>query len=254
MTGGVVYRTGGDGPPLVLLHAFPFHSGMWRDVPFTGVRTIAVDQRGFGESADVPLSAPDLAVVADDVADVLDDLGLATANLCGVSMGGYVAMAFARRHPGRVAGLVLCGTKSTADGTEARAARLSAARTAESGEVNVRLMTVLGSTTLRERPGVIARAEALIAGLAPESVAWGQRAMAARDDTTTVLAGLGVPALVVRGEEDLVTHPEDARALAAAVGTRVVTIPKAGHLAPLETPEAFAEVVAEWATGRGPAA
>lgn len=245
MTAEVVYRTGGDGPPLVLLHAFPFHAGMWREVPFEGVSTIAVDQRGFGESAGVPLTAPDLAVAADDVAAVLDELGLDAATLCGVSMGGYVAMAFARRHPRRLAGLILCDTKSTADTPGARAARLEVARSAEAGEVAVPMASLLGGTTMRERPDAVARAEALLTGLAPASVAWGQRAMAAREDATAVLAGLDVPALVVRGAEDAIASGAEARVMAEALGARVVTIPGAGHLPPLETPVEFARALAQ---------
>ncbi|GLZ75865.1 alpha/beta hydrolase [Actinorhabdospora filicis] len=245
MTAEVVYRTGGEGPPLVLLHAFPFHAGMWWRVPFAGVQTIAIDQRGFGESAGVPLPAPDLAVAADDVAAVLDELGLEAATVCGVSMGGYVAMAFARRHRRRLAGLILCDTKSTADTPEARAARLGVAEAAEAGEVSVPLPSLLGATTLRERPDAVARAEALVAGLAPASVSWGQRAMAAREDSTAVLAGLDVPALVVRGAEDAIASGADARVMAGALKARVVTIPGAGHLPPLETPVEFARALGQ---------
>ncbi|HEY1176959.1 MAG TPA: alpha/beta fold hydrolase, partial [Phytomonospora sp.] len=123
MTSAVVYRAHGEGTPVVLLHAFPLHAGMWRDVADDLVAdhlVITVDQRGFGDSADIPLPAGrGLDVCADDIAGVLDELGEPDAVLVGVSMGGYVAMAFARRHATRVRGLVLADTKVTADTPEA---------------------------------------------------------------------------------------------------------------------------------------
>ncbi|MGW2547033.1 alpha/beta fold hydrolase, partial [Kitasatospora sp. NPDC001574] len=125
----VSVRESGTGTPLVLLHAFPLNAAMWSsqldELPGpTGdeARVIAPDQRGFGGTV-LGTDEPSLDAVADDVALLLDAAGVDRAVLGGLSMGGYVALAVARRHPDRLAGLLLANTKATADTEAARANR-----------------------------------------------------------------------------------------------------------------------------------
>jgi pimeloyl-ACP methyl ester carboxylesterase len=239
----------GTGIPLVLLHAFPLSARMWaaqlERLPGAAgetCRVIAPDQRGFGTA---PLGAdePSLDLVADDLARLLDDGGVERAVVGGLSMGGYVAMAFARRHGDRLAGLLLADTKATVDTDPARANRERIARAVEA-RMSVQLLAderieegLLGPAT---DPALTARVRAMIAEAPPSAVAWAQRAMAARGDSLEVLAGVRVPAAVIVGEADTVTPLSEARMMAEALPDAELTvIPAVGHLSSLEAPETF---------------
>jgi pimeloyl-ACP methyl ester carboxylesterase len=231
----------------VLLHAFPLSSAMWlaqREGLSDACRVITPDQRGFGGS---PLGddPPSLDAVADDVAALLDSLGLERVVLGGLSMGGYVALAFLRRHADRVAALILADTKAAADPPEARANRERIATTVTDDPSSTVLVddvlpTLLGKSTVAERPLVTGRVKALVQAAPAAAVAWAQRAMAARPDSFDTLRTASMPALVLVGEEDRISPPEDARAIADAVtGARLEILPRAGHLTALECPEDF---------------
>jgi pimeloyl-ACP methyl ester carboxylesterase len=238
----------GTAAPLVLLHAFPLERSMWRPVAgrlaAAGVPAVLVDLPGLGESP-LPDGVPDLAVSADAVAGVLDALELPRAVVAGVSMGGYVALALARRHPGRLAGLALVDTKAEADGDAARTTRERVAAAVEGPEgtaaLDPMLEALLGPTTRADRAELAGEVAAALRAARPEGVAWSQRAMAARPDSTALLPGITVPAAVVVGAEDGLAPPAQAAAMAEALPDAVLTeIPRAGHLTPLEAPDAVA--------------
>jgi pimeloyl-ACP methyl ester carboxylesterase len=241
------YRDAGSGTPLVLLHAFPLSSAMWlaqREGLADISRVVTPDQRGFGGS---PLGTdePSLDHVADDVAALLDGLGLDRVVLGGLSMGGYVAMAFLRRHGDRVAALVLADTKAGADPDAAkqnreRIARLVSDDPASSVLVAEVLPTLLGEITVRERPLVAGRTKAFVQAAPPAAVAWAQRAMAARPDSFDTLRAVRVPTLVVVGTQDALVPLTEAQAMADAMpGAELEVVDGAGHLTAMEAPEAF---------------
>jgi pimeloyl-ACP methyl ester carboxylesterase len=240
----------GSGLPLVLLHAFPLSSAMWDDVrrPLAArCRVLTPDQRGFGRSPLGP-DAPDLDRCADDVVALLDRLALDRVVLGGLSMGGYVAMALGRRHPERVRALVLADTKATADPEPARASRLRMADDLEARGSDVLveqvLPALLGTTTTSTRPQVVARVRAAVQDAPAATAAWAQRAMAGRPEAFDVLRGLDVPALVVVGDQDVLSPPDDAQAMADALPQgRLVVLEGAGHLTAVEVPGAFAAAV-----------
>ncbi|MCK2244879.1 MULTISPECIES: alpha/beta fold hydrolase [unclassified Crossiella] len=248
----------GLGVPLVLLHAFPLDSRMWdpvRDTLAAQARVITPDQRGLGRT---PLGAepPSLEVVARDVLGLLDQLGLDRVVLGGCSMGGYVAMALLRLAPERVSGLVLVDTKAVADTPEQRANRLAMAARIEAEGVDWLPDTVieglLGQYTHSERPRVVAAVRRLIADQSAEGVAWAQRAMAARPDSTATLAAVTVPTLVLTGREDALIPPALASAMAGVVPSAVLTqLPRSGHLPSLETPAEFSAAVLEFLRATG---
>ena len=251
MTVALHVREAGAGRPVVLLHAFPLSSAMWleqRNALGDRCRVITPDLRGFGGS---PLGddEPSLDAVADDVAAMLDGLDLDRVVLGGLSMGGYAAMAFLRRHPGRVSALVLADTKATADAPEAAANRERiAARllSEDSSEVLLEevLPSLLGPTTTRDRPLVAGRVRALVEAAPPAAAAWAQRAMAARPDSLATLRAADIPTLVLRGDEDALSSQADTAAMAEALPQgRLVVLPAAGHLSAVETPEPFAAAV-----------
>ncbi len=249
----LAFREAGAGRPLVLLHAFPLDSTMWhpqREALAAHCRVITPDLRGFGGS-ELGDDEPSLAVAADDVVALMDRLDLDRVVLGGLSMGGYVAMMLLRRHPDRIAGLLLADTKAGADSEPARANRERIAQAVLNDATSTVLLddvlpTLVGPTTVSSRPEVYGRVRALVETAPPAAVAWTQRAMAARPDSFDLLRGCQAPALVVVGEEDALSPPADARAMAAALPrSALVTIPAAGHLSAVEDPEAFTTAVAE---------
>ncbi len=245
----IAYTESGKGVPLVLLHAYPMHSSMWaaqRDGLAGHCRVITPDQRGFGESVPWPDTAePDLDLIVDDVRDLLDRLELPRVVLGGLSMGGYVTLAFWRRHPDRVAGMLLADTKATADVSAAAADRRRIADAVEEAGNTDMVATgtvpnLLGSTTRWQRPEVYERVADVARAQSPHAVAWAQRAMAARPDSVDLLPTVTVPSLVVVGEEDTLTPPSDAAVLADRIpGAQLWRIPAAGHLTALEAPDRF---------------
>ncbi|MEO3804316.1 alpha/beta fold hydrolase [Nonomuraea sp. B1E8] len=246
-------RSAGTGIPVVLLHAFPLSSAMWlaqREGLATVCRVITPDLRGFGGSR-LGDDEPSLDLMADDVARLLDDERIDRAVVGGLSMGGYVTMAFCRRHPDRVLGVILADTKAGEDPPPARDNRERIARAvlAEGSDVLVSevLPALIGPTTKERRAMVFGRVKGLVQSAPPGAVAWAQRAMAARGGSFETLRALKVPLLVVVGEEDELSPPADAEEMVRAVPEgRLEVIPKAGHLSAVEQPEAFNAAVTEF--------
>lgn len=239
-------------PPIVLLHALPLDSSMW-DAPARALRArghtvIAPDQRGFGATP-LGTSPPSLDAVADDLARDLDARGVGGVVLAGCSMGGYAAMAFLRRHRDRVLALALLATRGQADTARAAAERHTFADLildeSTRGQVIARTTPLLlGASVRARRAGTVARVTAMVTAAAPESVAWAQRAIAARPDATDVLRAADVPAVVIAGEEDALVSIEEARSTAQALPRgRLITVPGAGHLLPLEAPDRITELL-----------
>jgi pimeloyl-ACP methyl ester carboxylesterase len=218
-------------------------------------RIITPDLRGFGESPlpdDQGQRQPSIDDMAADVAATLDARGIDRAVVGGLSMGGYVTMAFLRQYPDRVQALILADTKAAADPAPARDNRLRIADTllAESSPrvvLDEVVPNILGRTTVAERPHVLDQVREMAEKAAPESLAWAQRAMAARPESFKTLASVRVPALVVIGEEDSLSTIDDAHAMVDVLpDARLVTIPESGHLSAMEQPEAFTEAVREF--------
>ena len=243
----LAYESVGNGPALVLVHAFPFDSRMWRkaSAALAGQRrVITPDMRGFGLS-DLGSGDHSIADMADDVAALLDALKLPAATVGGMSMGGYVALAFARRHRKRLQSLVLADTKAAADTPDARQGRQAAITLVETQGVAAllekqipRLLSASASEGLRAE---VRR----LGAQPPNAVIAAIRALRDRPDRTAELPEIAVPTLVVVGTQDALSPPEDGRAMAASMPrARVVEIPGAGHLSNLENPDAFAAALA----------
>src|SRR5699024_1228279 len=224
--------------PLVLLHAFPLDARMWhpvRDCLAERTRVITPDLRGLGRTALPPGDRqPDLADAAADVVAMLDRLGLQRVVLGGCSLGGYVLMALLRLAPERVSGIVLLDTKAESDGEAAQQNRHRVADRAEREGIDgwladEMLDNLLGAHTRTHRTDVVEHTRELIDSQSPAGVAWSQRAMAARPDSTRTLQATTVPALVLVGAEDSLTTPTDAARLASTIPeSSLVTVPKAG--------------------------
>lgn len=260
-------RDYGEGPVLVLLHAFPCDGRMWEQqataASAAGWRVIVPDLPGFGASA-LPPTEPALGVVALAVAGMLEDRGVDRCVLGGVSLGGYVAMELVRTRPTLFAGLVLCDTKASADSEAARENRERLARRCldSPGDVprileEAVLPGLLGDTTRERRPEVVARVGGWLREADATAVAWYQRAMADRPDSLADLADADLPTLVVWGEEDALSdRAEQERMVGAVTAASLVVVPEAGHLANVEVPAAVSSAIVRFLSvmpGQSPA-
>lgn len=248
-----VEESGQGGIPLLLVHGYPLDRSMWamQLSGLRGHRVIAPDLRGFGES-DLPDAPTSMSTYADDLAALLDVLGIDRAVIGGFSMGGYIAIEFARRHPQRLAGLALLDTRAEPDSMEGRAGRDAAIHTAQTAGATAiadamaaKLFAAATPPELRA-PLVARMREAPVAGIVAALVA-----MRDRLDGTAVLEGLGdLPTLVVVGAEDQLTPPSAARQIASArPGSRLVEVAGAGHAAPVEQPAAVTEALQRFLDG-----
>ncbi len=244
----LAYDDHGVGLPVIFLHAFPLNRRMWEGeltalLGEARYRLVALDWRGFGES-EITNEISTMELFADDVAGLMDVLGMQNAVLCGLSMGGYAAFAFLRKYPQRVGGLILADTRPGADTPEAQANRENVARIAETqgtGAIaDLQVPRLLSEYTRQQHPDVEARVRQLIDEATPRGIAAASRGMAQRADSTDLLAGITCPTLVIVGEQDALTPPTVAQDYASRIpGAQYVVIPQAGHLSNLEQPEVF---------------
>lgn len=230
---------GSGGTPLLLVHGYPLDRSLWRAQidNLRGHRVIAPDLRGSGESDAAP-DATTLAAHADDLAALLDALHVERCVYCGLSMGGYIAFEFMRRHPQRVAALVLMDTRAGADDDDGKAGRNAAIATASaegSGAIANAMSKKLFAADVD--PQVRAAVVAQMGRASVPGIVAALGAMRDRPDATALLGGIDVPTLVVVGAEDRLTPPAMARSMADAIaGAELVVIDGAGHLPPVERP------------------
>ena len=241
----LAYDDAGAGRAVVLVHGFPQSRRYWHPqlaaLP-AGVRALAPDLRGFGDSE--PRAPLSLDRHADDLVALLDHVGVARAVVCGLSMGGYVALALWRRHPARVRALVLADTRAGADDAAGRARRDAlvalARREGSAAVADTQLAGSLGRTTREREPARVAAFRALLSAAPVEGIVGALLAMRDRPDATATLPTIAVPTLVLVGAEDVLTPVDEARRLAAGiVGARLAVIDGAGHASSWERPAAF---------------
>ena len=242
---------------VVLLHAFPLNGLMWEPqlapLAADGWRVLAPHVRGAdgGTATGGRVSVPDedtrpttMDDYAADLVDLLDALHVEDAVIGGCSMGGYLALALMRRAPNYFRGLLLVDTRSQADAPEALEGRRKLLKLAEDqgpGAVVADMEPkLLGDTTRRERPGVVAQLRAMAMRNSNAAVAGMVRALMSRQDSTPLLGGIRVPTLIVVGEEDTITPPALSQQMHAAIaGSTLEVLPRVGHLPNLEDPQSF---------------
>jgi pimeloyl-ACP methyl ester carboxylesterase len=253
-TGAAIsYDDRGSGTPVVLVHAFPLCRGMWRSQAVALAdthRVLTPDVFGFGGSG-LPAGGWTVDSMADALAEWLTALGVDRGMVGGLSMGGYISLAFARRHPERVSGLILADTRADADPAEAKANRDRSIALVEEKGVAALLdqMTpkLLGEATRANRPGVTDEVRRLAAAQTVPGVTAALRAMRDRPDSTAALPGFRFPVLVIVGGEDTVTPPALAHAMEDHLpDVTLETLWSAGHLSNLETPDEFTAAVRRW--------
>jgi pimeloyl-ACP methyl ester carboxylesterase len=256
----LAYTDHGIGLPVIFLHAFPLNRQMWEGeiqalLTDQRYRLVSLDWRGFGESEiSSSTTKPVLSTMemfAEDVAGLMDALGIRQAVLCGLSMGGYAAFAFARNYPQRLRGLILADTRPGADTPEASANREQVAQLAEtqgsSAIADLQLPRLISDFTRQHHPEVEIRVRQLIEAATPSGIAAASRGMAIRPDSHDLLAHIPCPTLVLVGEEDALTPPHIARDYAAQIPkAQFVVLPHAGHLSNLEQPQPFIRAIRQF--------
>ena len=240
----LAYERRGKGTPLVLLHGYPLDHHLWDEVAPLLEDTfdlIIPDLRGFGGSSTID-SFYSMEDMASDIAALLDHLGIQKSAIVGHSMGGYVALAFARLYPERVSGLGLVSSQVLSDPEDRKQGRYkSAAEVADKGIASV-VETMTPKFTSDARLQEFARKS--MEGQQPAAYIGTLKAMAERVDSTPLLSSLNVPVVVVHGDSDALIPIDRAREVKAAIsGAHLVEIPGAGHMPMMESPEKTAEAL-----------
>lgn len=241
----------GQGPALVLLHAFGTDKRLWApQVAAFAPRycVLATDLRGFGESGATDGSAVFMDAYADDVIALMDKLRIERAAFVGISLGGYIALSLALRYPARTGALVLANSRASGDDEQGKAARQSLVAAIEKdgarAVVNVygeRLFGPKASSEVRNR------VREMMISQAPSSLISATRGMAVRPDRRPELGRIAAPTLVVTGSADILILPAISQELQRGIAKSVyVEIPDAGHLSSIDLPEAFNAAVANF--------
>lgn len=230
----------GSGPALVFVHGFPLDRTIFRHQidSLTGFRRIAPDLRGMGQS-DAPDLGYSMATYADDLAALIDALGEDRVVLIGHSMGGYIAFEFLRRYRSRVGGLVLMDTRPEADSAEGRKARDQlVTRVRDQGALAAAEAMLPRFFTPSVPPEIIQLVRDMIVRTPVSGIVGALTSMRDRPDSTPLLSTLvGVPTLVMVGDEDVITPPAISQAMTGAIpDARLVEVPGAGHLPCVEQP------------------
>ncbi|GAA3819405.1 alpha/beta fold hydrolase [Sphaerisporangium flaviroseum] len=243
----VGYDDRGEGAPLVLIHGHPFDRSMWApqltEFAGAGLRVIAPDLRGYGESTVVP-GKTSLDTFARDIAALLDHLGLDQVVIGGLSMGGQIVMEFCRLFPGRVRGLLLADTFAQAETGEGRELRgRQADRLLREGMrpyADEVLAKMVAPYNIEALPEVAEHVLGMMRAAPPEGAAAALRGRAERPDYGDLLPRITVPALVVVGRDDEYTPVADAEFMHRRIpGATLVVVDGAAHLPNLERPAEF---------------
>ena len=244
---------------VLFFHGFPFDRTMWLEAGSclkSPCRLIFPDMRGFGKTT-LPVSrttsmlqfANDAANLIHYIDDHVTNDNTSKITLCGLSMGGYVALHFVKyfsdHFKGRLAGLILCDTKSQADSEAAAQNRRNRADSLpEKGLATLAdaMIPNLFAPQTGENPRQNVR-EMIMRQPIP-GVAAADRGMADRPDMTEWLPDFTLPTLVLCGEQDMISPVEEIKCMSEQLpNSRFIAIPNAGHLPPIESPKNFSRAV-----------
>jgi pimeloyl-ACP methyl ester carboxylesterase len=234
--------------PLILLHPFPFDGTFFRPLcRELADRTIhAPDLPGFGSEPVVP------GITIDGMAEAMiawmDRQSIPTAVVGGVSMGGYVALAIARKAPGRLAGLILIDTKADPDDDTAKSNRAIAIDSVQTNGVpafvDAQLPKLVVPATRDHAPEIMEAIRVIGHKQSREGVVAGIAALRDRPDARPGLSRIACPTLIVVGRDDVITPVSQSEAMARSIpGSTLTVIPDCGHLAPMERPAEVAAAI-----------
>jgi 3-oxoadipate enol-lactonase len=244
----------GNGAPLLLIHGYPLNRRMW-EPQLTGLsqqcRILAPDLRGHGESEAVP-GIYSMDLLAQDLAAFLNELAIdEPVTVCGLSMGGYVSMAFYRLFPERVKALILTATRAAPDSPEGRQGRDAAAKVAQEQGVQAivegMLPRLFAPQTVTNQPELVSQVREIMLETSLAGVQGALMGMKERPDSRPLLSTINVPTLIIHGANDQLIPVTEASAMhELIVNSRISIIDVAGHLLNLENPTAFNHSIVEF--------
>lgn len=232
--------------PVIFLHGFPFDKTMWQmqlDFLKTSNRVIACDIRGFGKSRDEQ-SALRMELFADDLIAFMDELSIDKAIVCGLSMGGFIALNARQRFPDRFEALILCDTQCIADTPEVKKKRAAVideiAVNGVTGFNEGFIKSVFHNDSLVDKKELVANLRSVVFANSQHIIAMGLTALAERSETCSGLGAVTIPTLIICGREDEVTPLAQSEFMHANIkGSILRIIDHAGHVSNLEHPDEF---------------
>jgi pimeloyl-ACP methyl ester carboxylesterase len=244
----ISYKESGNGPPLVLIHAFPTDQRLWepqQNELQKHFRVITLDLWGFGKSSAANGQAITMTDYADEVKQLLNQLHIKKAIIGGESMGGYIALAFYQKYPHDVSGLILSDTQSIADSAEAKTKREATAQTVLADGtnqlINGFMPKAFTSKASDQKKNFLKN---ILEAQSPTAVASALRGMALRTDTSHLLSTTHIPILIITGKEDTLISPEQSQTMhQLAKNSQLVVIDHAAHLSNVEQPEQWNKAV-----------
>jgi 3-oxoadipate enol-lactonase len=238
----LAYTRRGKGTPLVLIHGYPLDHTSWNEVASlleNEFDVITPDLRGFGQSTTVETSYT-IADMADDLVGLLDHLGIEKIALAGHSMGGYVALAFAKKYPQRVSGLGLVSSQAVADSPEAKDRRYQTA--ADVAQKGVGIVADAMTPKLSADVRVQELVRAVIEKQNPSAVIGALKAMAEREDLVSYLSSVSFPVVLIHGGADVLIPIERAKEIKAVLSSaQFIELKSAGHMPMMEFEKETAE-------------
>lgn len=240
----LAYERRGKGTPLVLLHGYPLDHHIWDEIlPLLEdtFDVIVPDLRGFGDST-LGDTSPGMEDYASDIAGLLDYLEIQKTAIAGHSMGGYVALAFARLFPERVSGLGLVSSQVLPDPQDRKEGRYKSAADVSQNGIGSVVETMAPKFTSDGKLQEFARTS--MERQQPSAYVSALKAMAERPDSTPLLSTLNIPLVIVHGDSDLLIPVDRAReAQAAMPQAYFMEIEGAGHMPMLEAKQKTAEAL-----------
>jgi pimeloyl-ACP methyl ester carboxylesterase len=235
-----------NGLPVVFIHGFPFSSSMWKpqvEALSSTYLTLVYDVRGHGSTVGGDFRYS-IEYFVDDLFALLDHLSIGRAVICGLSMGGYIALRAIEREPARFRAAGLFDTRSEADSNEAKIKRVRQAQSVVADGAAAFaggfVKAVFSAPTIASHRDIVSEIESVITKTKPEAIAGTLFALAARTDTSGVLPTIHVPILIMTGESDMITPPSSAQAMKERVSdAELYIIPGAAHMSNLENTNVF---------------
>jgi len=241
------YDDVGEGStPIICLHGYPFDKSMWKgqlDFLKSSNRIIACDIRGFGKSTDEE-SQLSIDLFSEDLRAFMDKLNIDKAIVCGLSMGGFIALNAMKRFPNRFEALILCDTQCIADTAEVKEKRYETI-----DDINLNgvadfnegfIKSVFHKDSLTDKKDFVEKLRTVVFANSQHIITGGLSALAERSETCSTLKDINIPTLIICGREDEVTPLVQSASMNSTIrGSILHVIDNAGHVSNLEQPEEF---------------
>lgn len=231
---------------IIFIHGFPFNKWKWENqigLLKERYRVIAYDVRGHGESI-ANTAQMNMNQLSDDLFSFMDAIGVESAIICGLSMGGYIALSSVLSQPARIEALILCDTQCGADSDQARTKRMDVIESIQKNGLSQyahdSVQKLFCEASLMDKLNEVSSIEQTILHTSVETIVNTLKALAARKETCSRLNQINIPVMILVGESDQITPLEAAQKMQDLItGSSLQVIEKAGHLSNLENPASF---------------